>query len=72
VWQGPVSNARTPDPDDPEDYKYIMVGACGKTLYVNGKKLKSITPEALQKALVVAAKDPKVKSRDKAQDNKKK
>jgi hypothetical protein len=72
VWQGSVSNARTPDPDDPEDYKYIMVGASGTTLYVNGKKLDSITPEALQKALVWAAKNPKVKSRDKVKENKKK
>jgi hypothetical protein len=71
VWQGPVSDARTPNPDDPEDYRYIMVGACGKTLYVNGKKLNSITPEALQQALVEAAKKPKVKSRNETQETKK-
>jgi hypothetical protein len=57
MWQGPISRARWPQPKDPEDYFYIMVGA-KKRLYVNGKQLEHPTPEALKKALVEASKKP--------------
>lgn len=67
VWQGSVSKARVPNPDDPTDFYYIMVGARAKTLYVNDRKLKDITPEALKNALVWAAKNPKVWKREHVQ-----
>ncbi|MBE7550400.1 MAG: hypothetical protein HS126_04890 [Anaerolineales bacterium] len=58
VWQGPISNARKPNPEDPTEYQYISVGARGKRLYVNDQEVSSLTPEALKKALVEAAKKP--------------
>jgi hypothetical protein len=62
VWQGPISAARRPNPEDPEDYQYIVVGAQKGKLYVNGKRVSSITPEALKTALLEASKKPKRKS----------
>ena len=59
VWQGPISEARRPNPEDPEDYQYIVVGVNKGKLYVNGKKVPAITPEALKIALVEASKNPK-------------
>lgn len=58
VWQGPISNARKPDPEDPTEYQYISVGARGKRLFVNDQEVASLTPEALKIALVEAAKKP--------------
>jgi len=26
IWQGPISAARNPDPEDPEAYQYILIG----------------------------------------------
>jgi len=67
VWQGPISNARKPNPEDPTEYQYISVGARGKKLYVNDQEVTSLTPEALKIALVEAAKNPgKVKRDNKA------
>lgn len=67
VWQGPISNARKPDPEDPTEYQYISVSARGKKLYVNDQEVTSLTPEALKKALVEAAKKPgKIKRSNKA------
>lgn len=62
VWQGPISEARSPNPEDPEDYQYIVVGASQGVLYVNGKKVPAITPEALKVALVAASKNPRRQS----------
>lgn len=58
VWQGPISAARKPDPDDPAGYSYILVGVRNGRLWVNGKALPEATPAALQAALVLAAKNP--------------
>lgn len=63
VWQGPVSQARKPNPEDPASYRYIFVGARGGKVYVNGKPLPAITPEALKSALVEGSKKPLVKVR---------
>jgi hypothetical protein len=58
IWQGPISNARLPRPEDPDDYLYILVGAKGDQVYVNHRRLKKITPEALKAALLWASKKP--------------
>jgi hypothetical protein len=58
AWQGPISAARKPDPDDPAPYHYILVGVRQGSLYVNGRKLKATTPEALKAALLWAGKNP--------------
>ena len=58
VWQGPISAARRPDPDDPEAYSYILVGVRQGKLWVNGKQVAKATPEALQAALLQACKKP--------------
>jgi hypothetical protein len=58
VWQGSVSQARIPNPQDPEPYQYIMVGATSRKVYVNGRALEFVTPEALKEGLVWAAKNP--------------
>lgn len=64
VWQGPISNARNPNPEAPTKYQYISVGARGKKLDVNDQKVTSLTPEALKIALVEAAKPPSKAKRD--------
>lgn len=58
VWQGPISAARKPDPDDPAGYNYILVGVRDGRLWVNGKALPEATPAALKAALVQAARKP--------------
>jgi hypothetical protein len=58
VWQGPISEARRPDPDDSEPYNYILVGVRKETLWVNGKKVAEATPEALKAALLEACRKP--------------
>ena len=58
VWQGPVSKARIPNPQDPEPYQYILVGATSSKVYVNNRVLEFITPEALKEALAWAAQNP--------------
>ncbi len=58
AWQGPISAARKPNPDDPEDYRYILVGVRQGKLWVNGKSLSSTSPEALKAALLQASKNP--------------
>lgn len=60
IWQGPVSAARNPSPNSPEELFYILVGARQNKIYVNGKPLKDNTPEALKKALVEASRKPGV------------
>jgi hypothetical protein len=58
VWQGPVSAARRPNPEDPQEISYLLVGVRQGKLWVNGQKLASGTPEALKKALVMACEKP--------------
>ena len=58
IWQGPIAQARRPRTEDPDDYHYILVGAKGDQLFVNGKLLKSATPDMLKSALVWASKNP--------------
>ena len=65
MWQGPISAARNPDPEDPEAYQYILVGVRQGKLYVNGKEVSPVTPEALKLALVKAAKKPGYTQRNK-------
>ena len=47
AWQGPISNAHRPDPKDPADYQYILVGVHQNELWVNGKSVKDATPETI-------------------------
>lgn len=65
IWQGPISAARKPDPEAPEDYYYILVGAREGKVWVNGKPLRSATPEALKAALLEAGKNPSRQKRSK-------
>ncbi len=58
VWQGPISAARKPNPDDPEPYNYILIGVKEGKIWVNGRKLPAATPEILKAALVQASKKP--------------
>lgn len=58
IWQGPISAARRPNPNDPEPYNYILVGTTEGDLYVNHKKLPATTPNTLKAALLRAAKKP--------------
>jgi hypothetical protein len=69
VWQGPVSKARLPNPQDPEPYQYILVGATLRKVYVNKRELEFVTPEALKEALVWAARNP-LQWRPKSKGNK--
>jgi hypothetical protein len=57
AWQGPVSAARRPDPADPAEYNYILIGVRAGKLYVNSQEVR-LTPEALKAGLVKAAKAP--------------
>ena len=63
AWQGPISNAHRPDPEDPADYHYILVGVHQNELWVNGKNVKDATPETLQIELLEAAKNPAIQKR---------
>lgn len=65
VWQGPISAARKPNPNDPEAYQYILVGVRQGKLWVNGKPVPSATPEALKIALLEACKNPERAKRNK-------
>ncbi len=58
AWQGPISNAKKPDPEDPGDYNYIMVGVRKGKLWVNDKPLPAATPTTLKAALLQASKQP--------------
>jgi hypothetical protein len=58
AWQGTISAADRPDPDDPKEYNYILVGVRQGKLWVNGKQVPSATPEALKVALLKASKNP--------------
>ncbi|MBN1992004.1 MAG: hypothetical protein JW953_04825 [Anaerolineae bacterium] len=58
AWQGPISAARKPDPDDPEPYHYILVGVRKDKLWVNGQSLPNAQPETLKAALLEACKKP--------------
>lgn len=58
IWQGPVSQARPPRPNDADKCRFIMVTAKGKQVFVNHTPLKNITPEEFKAALVKAAKKP--------------
>jgi hypothetical protein len=58
AWQGPISAARKPSPDDPEPYNYILVGVRKGKLWVNGRSLPEATPAALKAALLDACKKP--------------
>ena len=57
VWQGAISKARRPDPDDPAPTYYIMISAKGQDVYINHRKC-AMTPEVMKAALVKAAKKP--------------
>jgi hypothetical protein len=59
VWQGPISEARRPDPNDPELYSYILVGVRQGKVWVNSKRLPEATPEVLKQALLAACKNPR-------------
>jgi hypothetical protein len=58
AWQGPISAARRPNLNDSGDFQYILIGAGGNKLFVNGRQVKQVSPEALKSALVWAAKNP--------------
>lgn len=58
IWQGPVSQARPPRPEDSDKCRFIIVTAKGKQVFVNHTPLKNITPEEFKAALVKAAKEP--------------
>jgi hypothetical protein len=60
VWQGPIYAARKPEENTDDDMYFILVGVKKNQVYVNGKKLAEITPEALKVMLVEAAKSPGV------------
>lgn len=65
AWQGPISNARRPNPKDPEDYNYIAVGVRDGELAVNSEPVSAPTTDALKTALVAAAKNPATQKRPK-------
>jgi hypothetical protein len=67
AWQGPISKARKPSPDDPAEYSYILVGVRQGKLWVNDKPLPAATPAALKTALLEASKNPKREKQTKAQ-----
>lgn len=60
VWQGPIYAACKPEENTTEDMFYILIGVRKSQVYVNGKKIDPISPEALKAALVEAAKSPGV------------
>ncbi len=57
-WQGPISEARNPDPNLKEDIYHILVGVRDEELWVNGKKVAETTPDALKVALLEASQNP--------------
>lgn len=68
TWQGPVSEARRPDPKSDEDYQYILIGVKQGRVWVNNQLVKPATPGSLQAALLEAAKNPAVQ-KPKQQDS---
>jgi hypothetical protein len=58
LWQGPISAARLPRADDLDEVYSIVIGAKGNDLYVNGRQVSPVTPEALKSVLVWAAGNP--------------
>jgi hypothetical protein len=65
AWQGPISEARKPDINDPAPYNYIVVGVRDDALWVNGKRLTDTKPATLRAALLEAGKNPAREKRDK-------
>ncbi len=65
AWQGPISEARKPDINDPEPYNYILVGVKNDSLWVNGNRLPNNKPATLKTALLEASKNPQQEKRDK-------
>ena len=57
MWDGPLTAPKPPQAHS-KNRHHIFVGVKGKSLYVNGQPLKPLTEEALQKALLKAAKNP--------------
>ena len=58
VWQGPISAARRPQPNDPAPYYYILIGVRQGKLWVNDRRVAKVDSEALKKALLKACKKP--------------
>ena len=58
AWQGPISDARKPNPEDTDDCYYIQVGVRHGRLWVNDRPLSSPTPKALKLALLKASQNP--------------
>lgn len=58
AWQGPISEARKPDPKSTEPYQYILIGVKEDKLYINDKEVAAASPEVLKEALLEAAKKP--------------
>lgn len=66
AWQGPVSDARRPDPKSDEDYQYILIGVMDGQVWVNHQPVVPANPTTLKAALLQAAKNPAVqKSKNK-------
>jgi hypothetical protein len=65
AWQGPISEARKPDINDPDPYYYIVVGVRKNALWVNGKRLADARPATLKTALLAAAQNPQRETRNK-------
>jgi len=61
AWQGPVSDARRPNPNSGKDYHYILIAVKNKQVWVNNQPVYPATADALQAALLQAAKNPAVK-----------
>lgn len=57
MWDGPVSQAKTPKANS-QDRRHIFIGVREDNLYVNGKKIQGNTKKALQQALLEAAQNP--------------
>ena len=57
VWDGPVANPKPPRAGSKEA-RYIFVGVYNQKLWVNGQPVAENTPEALQKRLLEAARNP--------------
>jgi len=58
MWQGNLSAARKPDNVN-EDYNYILIGVRRNKVWVNGKAISEVTPEALKVGLLEACKTPR-------------
>lgn len=58
AWQGPISDARRPTPDNSDPVFYILIGVRQGQLWVNQQPVKTPAPTALKAALLEAAKNP--------------